>query len=215
MRMSLWPNAARALAMATALAPAAAQAVTFDFEANAQGTTTPFTDTVSGLSATFTGSASVCASGGLFVTLTGNVLIQEHCSPNDQTGSLGISFSSDLSSVSFDFATVELVPGTAGALTVQAFENTNLVTTTVVPSTVPPGHPGGEGVASVTATFDRLVLTGDTTDTLLAIDNINAAVPSQAPEPTSIALLGAGLAGLVLVGRRRRATLGRLYRGWV
>jgi PEP-CTERM motif len=59
------------------------------------------------------------------------------------------------------------------------------------------------------------VLTGDTTDTLLAIDNINAAVPSQAPEPTSIALLGAGLAGLVLVGRRRRATLGRLYRGWV
>ena len=48
--------------MAVALAPVAAQAVTFDFEFNSPGTTTPFTDTVLGLSATFTGEASVCGS---------------------------------------------------------------------------------------------------------------------------------------------------------
>lgn len=76
MHMSLWVNAGRALAMAVALAPAAAQAVTFDFEDIAPGTVLPFTDTIGGLSATFTGSASVCASGGLFVSLTGNVEVQ-------------------------------------------------------------------------------------------------------------------------------------------
>jgi hypothetical protein len=204
MRMSSWVKAGCAVAMTAALVPAAAQATLFDFENIALGTTTTFTDTVGGLTATFTGSASVCAAGGLFVTLSGNVEIQDLCNNpanGAQTGPLGISFSSDQSSVSFDFATLELVPGTPGSLTVQAFENGNLVSTTVFNSTVPPGHPGGEGVASITGTFNRLVLTGDTSDTLLAIDNINTGVP----EPTSIALLGAGLACLALVWRRRDA----------
>jgi hypothetical protein len=119
MQLSLWVKSGRALAMAAALVPAAAQATLFDqaaffdFENIAAGTPLPFTETLNGLSATFTGNASICASGGLFVTLTGNVSIQELCSPNTQTGPLGISFSEDLSSVSFDFATA----GVAGTLT--------------------------------------------------------------------------------------------------
>ena len=204
MRISSWVKAGCAVAMTAALVPAAAHATLFDFENIALGTATNFTDTVGGLSATFTGSASVCAAGGLFVTLAGHVEAQELCNNpanGAQTGPLGISFSSDQSSVSFDFATVELVPGTPGALTVQAFENANLVATSVFNSTVPPGHPGGEGLASITATFNRLVLTGDTSDTLLAIDNIST---PAVPEPTSIALLGGGLAGFVLVRRRRK-----------
>jgi hypothetical protein len=72
-----------------------------------------------------------------------------------------MSFSFDLKGVTFDFATLELVPGTPGSLTVQAFEDEHLVSTTVFNSTVPPGHPGGKGVASITGTFNRLVLTGD------------------------------------------------------
>jgi hypothetical protein len=205
MRISSWVKAGCAVAITAALVPAAAHATLFDFENVALGTTTNFTDTVGGLSATFTGSASVCAAGGLFVTLAGHVEAQELCNNpanGAQTGPLGISFSSDLKGVTFDFATLELVPGTPGSLTVQAFENGNLVSTTVFNSTVPPGpgHPGGEGVASITGTFNRLVLTGDTSDTLLAIDNINTGVP----EPTSIALLGTGLAGLLLVRRRRK-----------
>jgi hypothetical protein len=204
MRMSLWVKAGYAVAMAVALAPAAAQAIMFDFENIAQNTVisdaTPLVDTVGGLTATFTGSASVCPAG-VFVSLTGNAEAQELCTSGNQTGPLRISFSSDLRSVSFDFATVELVPGTPGALTVQAFEDATLVATSVFNSTVPPGHPGGEGLASITATFNRLVLTGDTNDTLLAIDNINT--PALAPEPASIALLGAALGGLILVGRRR------------
>jgi hypothetical protein len=205
MRISSWVKAGCAVAMTAALVPAAAHATLFDYENIALGTTTNFTDTVGGLSATFTGSASVCAAGGLFVTLAGHVEAQELCNNpanGAQTGPLGISFSSDQSSVSFDFATVELVPGTSGALTVQAFENANLVATSVFNSIVPPGHAGGEGLASITATFNRLMLTGDTSDTLLAIDNINT---PAVPEPASIALLGASLVCLALVWRRREA----------
>jgi hypothetical protein len=72
MRMSSWVKMGCAVAMTAALVPAAAQATLFDFESIALGTTTNFTDTVGGLSVTFTGSASVCAAGGLFATLAGH-----------------------------------------------------------------------------------------------------------------------------------------------
>jgi hypothetical protein len=204
MQIDSWVKTGRALAMAAALVPAAAQATlfnqtaVFDFENIALGTTTTFTDTVNGLTATFTGSASVCAAGGLFLTLSGNVEIQDLCNNpanGDQSGPLGISFSEDLSSVSLDFATVA-GPGT---LTVKALENGNPVSTSTFNSTVPPGGFSGEGFASVAGTFNSLTLTSAS---LLAIDNIST---PAVPEPASIALLGGGLAGFVLVRRRRKA----------
>jgi hypothetical protein len=204
MQIDSWVKTGCALAMAAALVPAAAQATlfnqtaVFDFENIALGTTTTFTDTVNGLTATFTGSASVCAAGGLFLTLSGNVEIQDLCNNpanGDQSGPLGISFSEDLSSVSLDFATVA-GPGT---LTVKALENGNPVSTSTFNSTVPPGGFSGEGFASVAGTFNSLTLTSAS---LLAIDNIST---PAVPEPASIALLGGGLAGFVLVRRRRKA----------
>ena len=205
MQLSLWVKAGRTFAMAAALVPAAAQATLFDqaalfdFENIAAGTPLPFSDTANGLTATSTGNASVCAVGGLFVSLSGNAEIQEICAAGNQTGPLGIGFSSDLSSVSFDFATV----GGAGTLTLEALENGTPVSTSTFNSTVPPGNfSNGEGLASVFGIFDALILTGGTGDTLLAIDNIST---PAVPEPASIALLGGGLAGCVLVRRRRKA----------
>ena len=195
MQMRLWVKSACALVMAAALVPVAAQATLFDFENVAAGTPLPFTIIENGLSATFTGAASVCASGGLFATLSGNVSIQEFCSANAQTGPLGISFSQDLSSASFDFATA----GAAGTLTVQAFENGNLVSTSVFDTTVPAGQFSGEGFASVSGIFNSLTLTSAS---LLAIDNIST---PAVPEPISIALLGTGLASLAVMRRRRKA----------
>src|SRR5438552_1790713 len=91
------------LILVSALAVSNTQAATiFDFEANTSGTLTPFTDTIGSLSAIFGGSAAVCASGSLFQSLTGNVLIQAFCR-SLQTGPLTISFSSNITNLSLNF----------------------------------------------------------------------------------------------------------------
>jgi hypothetical protein len=203
MQSSLWVKAGRALAMAAALLPAAAHATLFtgtalfNFENIAAGTPLPFTETINGLSATFTGNASICNSGGLFVTLSGNVAIQQFCGPNTETGPLGISFSEDLSSVSFNFATV----GGANSLTVEALENGAPVSTSTFNSSIPPGQFADEGFVALSGIFNMLVLTGGG-GALLAIDNVSTPAVS---EPGSIALLGAALAGFGILRRRRTA----------
>ena len=201
MQMSLWVKSARAFAVAAALLPAAARATLFDFENIAAGTPFPFSDAVNGLTANFSGQASVCNTGGIFVTLMGNTSIQQFCNNpanGEQTGPLRISFSSDLSSVSFNFATV----GGNSTITVQALENGSPVSTSTFNASIPPGQLVDEGFASVFGTFNMLVLTGGG-GALLAIDNIST--PAATPEPASFALLGTGLAGLILARRRRKA----------
>jgi hypothetical protein len=202
MQIRLWVNSACAFVMAAALVPAAAQATLFDFENIAAGTPTPFSDTVDGLTANFSGQASVCNTGGLFVTLMGNASIQQFCNNpanGDQTGPLGISFSSDLSSVSFNFATL----GGDSTLTVETLENGNPVSTSTFIASIPPGQLFDEGFASIAGTFNMLVLTGGS-GALLAIDNISTPAAAT-PEPASIALLGAALAGFGILRRRRTA----------
>jgi hypothetical protein len=209
MQSSLWVKAGRALAMAAALLPAAAHATlfngtaVFNFENIAAGTPLPFTETINGLSATFTGNASICNSGGLFVTLSGNVSIQQFCGPNTETGPLKISFSEDLSSVSFNFATV----GGANSLTVEALANGTPVSTSTFNSGIPPGQFADEGFAALSGIFNMLVLTGGG-GALLAIDNIST---PAVPEPASLGLLGMGLASLVLLRLRRKVERARIY----
>jgi hypothetical protein len=180
-------------------APANASAV-FTFEDIAAGSVAPVSSTVNGLTATFTGQVSVCSVAGLnFATLSGNALIQGVCTPG-QLGPISVGFSSTLSSASFNFAT----GGRPSApLTVQAFDNSTLVGTSVFTSSVPPGNfPNGEGPASFSGTFNSFVLT---TTGPLGVDNINAVTGAPAvPEPASLSMFAAGGAILVTLARRTR-----------
>src|SRR5690242_15646096 len=89
----------------------------FDFETNAAGTPTPFTNTFNGVSATFGGSARVCDSQDFFQSLAGQILIQNFCGSSSDSGPLTISFSSPLTAIAFDFA----VAGSSGTLSLSAF----------------------------------------------------------------------------------------------
>jgi hypothetical protein len=172
----------------------------FDFEANAPNTSTPFTNTVNGLSATFSGQTSVCdprALGFSFQSLSGNVLVQSLCVAG-QSGPLTISFSSDLTGISFNFATAQ----SAGTLALAAFENAASVGTASFTATLPSGRSNGEGIASFSGTFNRLTLTSGN---LLALDNINASTSTAAvPEPASLATVASGIGLLAAFVRRKR-----------
>jgi len=167
----------------------------FDFESNTVPTSTTFTDTVGSLIATFAGPATVCASGGLFASLTGNVLIQSFCAPNN-VGPLTISFNSNITSLSLDFAT----SGGPASLSLAAFENGTPVGTNNSVSSDPLGYFDGEGVASFTGLFNSVTLTSSD---FIAIDNVSV---SAVPEPASTGMLLAALALLsALVWNRRLA----------
>jgi hypothetical protein len=196
------------LASATANADAI-----FDFQNVAAGTVAPLTTTVNGLTASVSGPISVCnVAGANFATLSGNALIQGFCTPG-QLGAVTIGFSSNLSSVSLDFATA----GRPSApFTLQAFENSSLVGSSTFTSSVPPGNaPNGEGVASFSGLFNSIVLntvgaTPGSQGGPFAVDNVNAITATAGvPEPASLSMFAAG--GVLLLGlargfRKRRAS---------
>jgi len=169
-------------------------AALFTFEGLPTGRTTPFTYTVDGLSASFSGSASVCDSTGLFTNLTGNVLIQAYC-VGAQSGMLSVTFSSDITNLSLNFAN-QAGPGT---LAVTAFENSTQVATGLFSSAVPPGGFNGEGLASISGVFNRVTLSGST---VLALDNFNAS--AGVPEPSAAAMILGGIALIGAMARRAR-----------
>src|ERR1700691_5526182 len=117
-------------ALASACLCSAANASTqFNFDNDTPGTSTGFTDTVNGLSATFSSSADP---GGFVVyssfceTLTVNVL-GDPGPAGQNTLALDVSFSQTLSALSLDFATADF--GTPSLFTLMAFENGNEVGT--------------------------------------------------------------------------------------
>lgn len=166
----------------------------FTFEANAPNTATPFTDTLNGLSATFSGKASVCNSDGLFQSLSGNVLVQQICGPATESGPFYVLFSENLAGIKLDFATV----GGPSTLTLTAFENATIVGSFNFISSVPSGLANGEGLASFSETFNRLSFTANT---LLAIDNINALTTAPVPKPAPFSMVLAGAALLAAFAR--------------
>src|SRR5580698_4536115 len=109
------------------LCAAANASAIFNFDGDAPGTSTTFTDTVNGISATFFSSADP---GGfvvypsMFETLTGNVLGDPGPALMDNLA-LDISFSQNLSVIELDFATSDFI--SPSLFTVSAYENSALV----------------------------------------------------------------------------------------
>ncbi len=190
------------LFLATAALSIAANASTiFNFDNDSLGTTTNFTDTVNGLSATF---SSTSDPGGfvvyasMFETLTGNVLGDPGPAGADNLN-LSVNFSGNLSAVTLDFATADF--GTPSPLTLTAYENSKLVGSASSTGQFLSGFTFPEGeVAFAGGNFNQLVISSPATD--FAVDNIN--VVTATPEPAAVALFGAGLLALGIPALRRK-----------
>jgi hypothetical protein len=182
---------------------AAANATTvFNFDADSLGTSTNFTDTVNGLSATFSSSADpggFVVYASMFETLTGNVLGDPGPAFMDNLA-LNVGFSQNLSAVTLDFATSDFI--TPSPFTITAYENSALVGSATSAGQFLNGFTFPEGeIAFEGGTFNQLVISSTATD--FAVDNITV-LPASAPEPGTFALLGIGLALSVIGSLRRR-----------
>lgn len=192
----VWQHALPVLALFAVSSPALRADATFNFETNTVGTTTPFTDTNNGVSATFSSSSDP---GGFLVigvstfdTLTGKVLID-----NPSTNrTLAIQFSSLQSAISLDFATDS--PG--GVLfDLDAFDGGTQVGSVTAIGSIPLGFTFPEGIISFSgAEFDSVVLSAPTAPAF-AIDNVTV---TGVPEPTSLPVSVLALGVLALVWRR-------------
>ncbi len=186
------------LPMALLCATASASIYTFNFDSDAPGTSTTFTDKVNGLSATFSSSADP---GGFvvypttFETLTGNVLGDP--GPAFQNNlALNVNFSGNLSAVTLDFATSDFI--TPSPFTLTAYENSILVGSATSSGQFLAGFTFPEGeIAFDGGPFNQVVLSSAAAD--FAVDNIN--VISTTPEPGSIGILATGL---ILLGAARK-----------
>ena len=187
---------------ATALCTAAYGDTIFNFDGDSLGTATNFTDTVNGLSATFSsagdpGGFVVYAS--MFETLTGNVLGDPGPAGLDGLA-LDINFSQNLSALTLDFATDDF--GTPSPVTVTAYENSTLVGSNTSTGMFLGGllFPEGE-LAFSGPRFNNVVISSPAMD--FAVDNITVAT-SAAPEPSGFVLIGAAVFAIGFPAWRRK-----------
>ena len=197
-------NSAKLFLPVVLLCAAANASTVFNFDGNSLGTSTTFTDTVNGLSATFSSSADP---GGfviyptIFETLTGNVLGDPGPASMDNLA-LDVNFSQNLSNIELDFATSDFL--TPSPFTITAYENSTLVGSATSTGQFLSGFTLPEGeIAFAGGAFNQVVFSSTATD--FAVDNINV-LPASVPEPGSLTLLGTGLFLIVIASIRRRKT---------
>lgn len=191
---------------------AAMAASVFNFDSDTAGKGTAFTDTNSGISATFSSSsdpngfvvedpATLALNGIFFQSLTGNVLIDKIANSKSNL-TLTILFSSMLSNVSLDFA-VDATSSTP--FTLQAIRSGTSVGSVIATDSVPAGFTLAEGVATFSSSNFNEIILSSTADSF-AVDNITvtAATVSPVPEPGSFSMLGFPLFMFVFPWLRRR-----------
>jgi hypothetical protein len=173
-------------------------AIVFTFDTDSIGTFTQFSDTVGGVSATFSSPADPggfsVQQAAIFQALTGHALGDP--GPSFQTNiPLTISFGTELAAIDLVFATSEF--GTISPLELDAYNGAAFVGTALASGLVPNGFffPEGE-IAFAGGAFNRVVLS--TAAMGFAIDNVAVA---QAPEPSSILLMAIGLGAISLMIR--------------
>lgn len=177
--------------------------VVFNFDGDALGTSTTFTDTINGLSATFSSSADP---GGfvvyptMFETLTGNVLGDPGPAFADNLA-LNVKFSQNVSAIELNFATSDFI--TPSPFTLTAYENSSLVGSATSSGQFLPGFTFPEGEIAFDGIFNEVVVSSTAAD--FAVDNIEIA-PVATPEPGNLAILAAGLCLLGVSVLRRRKT---------
>jgi hypothetical protein len=164
--------------------------VVYNFNADVLGKTTPFTDTVSGLAATFTSSgdpAGFVVGPTFFSALTGNVLLDPGPAGLNNLA-LMVVFSAPQTSISLNFAT-NSAPGVLFNL--NAFSGASAVGSAAASGVIPLGFSFPEGVISFSGpAFDRVVLSSSALD--FAIDNVTV---DAIPEPGALSLLTLGMLG--------------------
>lgn len=143
-----------------------------------------------------------------FVTLQGGTLIELF----DSNNALTLTFSQSVAALEFDFS---LDIFGSGNLDFQAYSGGVLVDSGSALAT-PPGFAFAEGqLLEIHPVFDTLVLSSIDANAF-AIDNLIVVTadpenfyffPFDVPEPMSLALFGAGLAGAGALRRRRKASL--------
>ena len=157
-------------------APAALAESIFSFDDVTANQAFPFALSLNGVTANFSGNAAVCStaglSGGMFVSLTGNAVMQGFCQPAGG-GPLTIAFSTELLKASFALA----INGTTPApVTVTFLRGTAVAGTQVIQPVVPDGALSPEATVPFSGVFDTVTLSRTA---LLARDNLDVIpVPS-------------------------------------
>jgi hypothetical protein len=199
---------------AMALGTAHAETDSFNFNSldpDVTGTLTgtPFNLTSGTVTATFSspsdpGAFFVLSPAG-FLSFTDDVLISD---PDNGPATLEVDFSQPLSSFTGDFATLG-----DGALTLTALSGPGgaVVGTSSETGTVsvtdPVDFPYPEGtIAFSGGTFSSIILS-DVTDPAFALGDFSVTTAAtHVPEPSTLALMGLGLAAVAIFGRRRPRT---------
>ena len=177
--------------------------VTFNFDSDATGKPTQFTDTTGGVSATFSSNGDpggFAVGPSFFQSLTGQVLIDPGpAGLNNLT--LTVLFSTTGSSVTLDFATNSR---TGVPFDLSAFDGSTLVGTVSATGTIPGGgFTFPEGVISFSgAAFNEIVLSAPNAKDF-AVDNIAFTSGPSVPEPSTALLMLIGGAAILTLARRR------------